>query len=912
MKIFLTFFLFLFCHVVVAQVTQENKDTNKNNLKRCGTTEFTEKMMSNDINYRVRQEQLSKKRTEIGSVVHKQLLCATTYEVPVAIHFDLGIGTTAAERECLRYLVSSQMEVLNDAFVGGALSEGGDACIRFVLGNSNHPAGNVMYPGGPVLVNGDPAITYNGAYPCPSGSPCTMDAWNGYMNIVVQSGTGVLGVAFLGASFTSGNALTIEACAFGTYAACSQAGPNASCGGSWPYDGGITVVHEVGHFLNLEHVFCNDTGDGTSSCGGGGCNSGTDCDGIADTPAQCESVYSCQATTNNPCTGVAGDPIAFPNFMDYGDDGCLNLFTDGQIAVMNGLLATIIGGARPNINNAPCPNILNGTLTKTGAATVCSSATVDACVQVDLINDADAIVEFSDDAGTTFATGTLTPRPSITVHTITLNPLANYGIPAGPIYEGDVVLIPATSAHPVRTDNAAGGFPSGATRFGYNAGAGFAPLTTNLSYAALVAGTYHIECANHPASMNGTFTVIPRPNATYCKTFTETNTTCSIQTKTFHARWNAASQDSDCSLDSQTTNSAGSTLTTIVYPALQVPAGASIATSGCVVTVTPACSGSLGVATSPSGSGVEIADWDAVAGTYTADPSDAAGSITITVNGVSGAPAGCVSTTFSLSTPLCVASPIFTSSVNISDPCQCHAPGASVLVVAADGTVTDLNGVGTGNSDGLFDEVITATYDADNGTAGVQYDANVDFRVVSVGPSVAGGAAPAGIANGDILTDNLNGTYEISFEHTSGVGYTATIEAFYVADPDGAGPLVAGSAVAGSSQVLTPTPCVYPEVVFSAMPTTLTNCAGTTLDLLTLTNPDTDLTFGGGAYVSGTTFNAVTAGVGTHTVTVDIDPVDATPPASQDGDCLQPYTLSIGVTACPPGCAASPNMQWID
>ncbi len=912
--IFVSALLQLLCFSVVGQTFKQDIKQTTSGFKRCGTTEFMEKQMSENPDYRLRQEQLSEKRHAIGSVAHKQLLCATTYEIPVAIHFDAGIGTTAAERECLRYLVSSQMEVLNDAYSGGSLSEGSDACIRFVLGNSNHPAGSVMYPGGPVLVNGDPAITYNGEYTCQSGSPCDINTWNGYMNIAVQTGTGVLGVAFLGATFTSGNTLTIEACAFGTYAACSEAGP-ALCGGSWTYDGGMTAVHEIGHFLNLEHVFCNDSGSGYNSCDGSGivggvpCSSADNCDGIADTPAQCESVYSCSATNNNPCTGVAGDPISFPNFMDYGDDGCMNLFTDGQIAVMNSHLSTIIGGARPNINNAPCPNILNGTLTKTGTSPVCSGTAIDACVQVDLINDANAIVEFSDDAGTTFASGTLTPRPTITVHTITLNPLANYGMPAGPIYEGDVVLIPATAAHPVRTDNAAGGFPSGATEFGFNAGTGFAPLTTNLSYAVLVPGTYHIECANHPGSMNGSFTVIPRPNATYCKTFTETNTTCSTQSKTFHARWNAASQDSDCSLDTQTTNSAG-TLTTTVYPAPQAPTAASIVTNACVVTVTPACAGSLGAATSPNGTGVEIADWDATTGTYTADPNDAAGSITITVNGVSGAPVGCVSTTFSLTTPACSALPTFTSVVSISDPCVCKND-ASTLVVAANGTVTDLNGVGTGNSDGTFDDVITATYDADNGTAGTQYDANIDYRVVSVGPNIVGGTAPIGIAVGNILMDNSDGTYEISFSHTSGVGYTATIEAFYSTDPDGAGPIAVGDAVPNTSQVLNPTPCQYPEVVFSAMPTTLNACTGSALNLLNLTNPDTDITFGG-ANVSGTTFDAAAAGVSTgNNISVTVNPADATPPTSQDGQCLQPYALAINVIACPP-CAASTNMLWND
>ena len=680
-------FLLLFVHLVSLFAFAQKSPS----YQRCGTDDFNQRLSFFDKDYQKRQADLTILREKIGGAAHKQMSCVTSYEVPVAVHFEGGIGTTAAERECLRYLVSSQIEVLNDAFSGAFLNVGSDACIRFVLGNSNHPAGTVMYPGGPALAIGDPAITYNGAYTCPSGSPCNISTWAGYLNIVVQSGTGVLGIAFLGANFNSFNALTIEACAFGTYSGCSEAGPNASCG-IWRYDGGITVVHEIGHFFNLEHVFCNDTSNGHNSCGGGGCNSSTDCDGIADTPAQCESVYLCSATNDNPCTGIAGDPITFPNFMDYGDDGCLNLFTDGQIAVMNAHLAGIIAQARPNINNAPCPNIWNGTLTKSGANTVCSGTSVDACVEVDLINDADAVVEFSDDAGSNFGAGTLTPRPPITVHTITLTPFGAYGIPAGPIYEGDVVLIPATATHPIRTDIAAGGFPSGATRFGTNTAAGLAPISTDLAYTVLVPGTYNIECANHPNSMNGSFTVVTRPKATYCKNYVETNTTCAAQNKTFHARWQLSTQDSDCGLDLQTTNGAGQLLSTDVYPVPQAPPTANIVTSGCTTTVTPICGGSLGSASSPSGVGVETADWNATSGVYTADLGDAAGTITITVNGVIGAPSGCTSTTFVLNTPAClITCPTLNTGAMGSVGALCSGASVSTLLSTAESTIT-LNG----------------------------------------------------------------------------------------------------------------------------------------------------------------------------------------------------------------------------
>ncbi len=78
------------------------------------------------------------------------------------------------------------------------------------------------------------------------------------------------------------------------------------------YDKGRTATHEVGHYLGLEHVW-----------GQGGCFSD---DGIQDTPMQ-----------SGPHYGVSVHPIAscesndmFTNYMDYGNDEVLVMFTTDQ------------------------------------------------------------------------------------------------------------------------------------------------------------------------------------------------------------------------------------------------------------------------------------------------------------------------------------------------------------------------------------------------------------------------------------------------------------------------------------------------------------------------------------------------------------------------------------------------------
>jgi hypothetical protein len=107
---------------------------------------------------------------------------------------------------------------------------------------------------------------------------------------------------------------------------------------------GRTGTHEIGHWLDLQHIW-----------GGSALPSSTDCsdgDLVADTPNQAGaspfSSTSCRTFPSISCmNGPNGD--MFMNYMDYSADQCMNMFTAGQVVRMDAALHT----ARASILASP-------------------------------------------------------------------------------------------------------------------------------------------------------------------------------------------------------------------------------------------------------------------------------------------------------------------------------------------------------------------------------------------------------------------------------------------------------------------------------------------------------------------------------------------------------------------------------
>jgi hypothetical protein len=130
-------------------------------------------------------------------------------------------------------------------------------------------------------------------------------------------GGGILGYAQFpgGASATDG--VVIDNNAFGTTGTATA-----------PFNLGRTATHEVGHWMNLRHIW------GDATCGS---------DLVSDTPTHNDANYGIPAYPHySTCTGT---PVEMTmNYMDYTDDAGMYMFSNGQKSRMAALFVS--GGAR--------------------------------------------------------------------------------------------------------------------------------------------------------------------------------------------------------------------------------------------------------------------------------------------------------------------------------------------------------------------------------------------------------------------------------------------------------------------------------------------------------------------------------------------------------------------------------------
>jgi hypothetical protein len=300
--------------------------------QRCATVEYEQQLVQGrKLPVNANFESWLQKKIALRAGARTQ---ASTYHIPVVVHIvhngePVGTGSNISDDQIL-----SQIAVLNKDYnrLNTDVSQtpadfanvAGSIAVEFVLARQT-PEG---FPtNGIIRVKGSKAtwtINDNTQLKAQSFWPS-----EDYLNIWVCRLSGYLGYAQFPISDLAGledyqqELATTDGAVF-SYKdfGSSTEGYGTFAGLDPQYNLGRTATHEIGHFLGLRHIW----GD-VDNCGG--------TDYVDDTPPQRTETYNCPSHPLSPtakwCNSKA--PM-FQNYMDYTDDACMNLFTQGQIGRM--------------------------------------------------------------------------------------------------------------------------------------------------------------------------------------------------------------------------------------------------------------------------------------------------------------------------------------------------------------------------------------------------------------------------------------------------------------------------------------------------------------------------------------------------------------------------------------------------
>jgi PKD repeat protein len=214
--------------------------------------------------------------------------------------------------------IESQIQVLNEDFGKIEFSNGDgngvDTRVRFCLAQLD-PDGNCT--NGVVRIQ-TPLANHDAVQ---RGKLKELSFWDNarYLNIyVVKSISGnVAGYASFPGGPANEDGIVVQQNYFGTIGTANGLGR--------------TPTHEVGHWLGLYHTFNN--GCGLDLC--------LDGDYVCDTPPADTPNYGCPSNSNSCSNDLPDLNDQIQNYMDYSNDACQNMFSQGQSDRIHATLDTI-------------------------------------------------------------------------------------------------------------------------------------------------------------------------------------------------------------------------------------------------------------------------------------------------------------------------------------------------------------------------------------------------------------------------------------------------------------------------------------------------------------------------------------------------------------------------------------------
>lgn len=288
--------------------------------RTCGTTEYMENLYRENPAYKKTMMELEKYAEEYAKNNPPGSDNRTVITIPVVVHviWNLPVQNISDDQ------VLSQIEVLNRDFrrLNSDTTNtpvpwkplGADCQIEFKLARrdpNNNPTLGITRTQTSVVEFGQSSavkFTSQGGH----------DGWDRdrYLNLwTCNIGQQLLGYATFPGGSAALDGVVIGYNYFGTVGTLSP-----------PYNKGRTATHEVGHWLWLYHIWGDDNG----SCGGS--------DLIGDTPNQALEFYGCPTYPQLDACSSVSPGVMFMNYMDYTDDACMNLFTQGQLVRINSAL----------------------------------------------------------------------------------------------------------------------------------------------------------------------------------------------------------------------------------------------------------------------------------------------------------------------------------------------------------------------------------------------------------------------------------------------------------------------------------------------------------------------------------------------------------------------------------------------
>jgi hypothetical protein len=326
---------------------------------RCATDQRVQMLFRAFPQKKLLAERLSKLQPDKSLRAPKRL--QSIVNLPVVFHIVLPNPYLITDE-----VVQSQIEAMNRDFSGlnpdttnlpaAFQAIRGHSSIRFVLAKRT-PSGK--------LTNGIDRV-----FSTATGNPDNLvdsikrkslggaDAWDpkSYINIWVgniSNGGGVLGYTQI-----PGSGNSIDDGVF-----CNILGFGISSCNVSAYNKGRTVVHELGHYFGLNHIWGDDE-TSSNTCSGDDFRpmtsdgstytlpaslynppgKGNTSEDIGDTPNQSVATNSCPSGVKTDACTSTSPGILYEDFMDYTSDDCYSMFTLKQVERMEYVLNTYLSG----------------------------------------------------------------------------------------------------------------------------------------------------------------------------------------------------------------------------------------------------------------------------------------------------------------------------------------------------------------------------------------------------------------------------------------------------------------------------------------------------------------------------------------------------------------------------------------